>query len=201
MQTGDLFRDSLGPEALGADLIPYLWPTFFAIYPNDRDLPRIVDWQRRVCAGLTRCSFRPAKLLHVSVVECGKPKRRLRPLREALEEAASRFSFPAFEITFDTTWRFGKDGRACVALADAPSQERFDALRIALADALRHVGLFVHRSRQAAHLTLGYVDSLPDERIPIEPFGFRAPAVDLVASETGRSHHAHLERWPLDDGL
>ena len=197
----DLFPDSLRPEALGGDLVPYLWPTFFAIYPDEHDLPRVVDWQRHVCIGRAHCVFRPAELLHVSVAECGKPGRRLRPLREAFEEAASHFSFPAFQVTFDAIGRFGKDGRACVALANAASQDRFDALRAALADALRHAGLFVSRGKHAAHLTLGYADGLPDGSVATEPFGFRAIALDLVASETGRSRHQHLERWPLVDDL
>lgn len=195
----DLFPETWRPESLGADAIPCLHPTFFAIYPGERDLPRVVNWQRGICReGVAPIVMRPSEILHVSVAECGKPKQRLRPLPEALSEAARHFSFPAFDLVFDSVARFGKDGRACVAVADAASQEIFGGLRTAIADAQRRVGMFVSRGRCEAHLTLGYGDGLPAERRSIEPFGFRVVAVEFVASEWGKSHHEHLERWALD---
>lgn len=196
----DLFPNSLQPKALGSDAIFYLWPTFFAIYPDMRDFPRILEWQRHICSRYTGIVRRPAKLLHVSVADCGNPKKRLQPMRDAFEHAAFRFSFPAFDIRFDALGRFGKDQDALVAQADAASQQRFDELRTALADALRHGGLLASRGKHHAHLTLGYAKDLLNECIPLEPFEFRVAAIDLIASDIGNSHHEHLERWQLTDG-
>ena len=197
---GDLFPESQRPDSLGADVIPYLYSTFFAVYPEERDLPRVVDWQQSICRqSSVPIAMRPPKVLHVSVAECGKPKQRLRPLPDALSEAAHHFSFPAFDLVFDSVARFGKDGCACVAIADAASQAIFGGLRTAIADAQRRVGMFVSRGRCEAHLTLGYGNGLPVKRRSIEPFGFRIAAVEFVASEWGKSHHEHLVRWALDE--
>ena len=193
----DLFPETWRPESLGADAIPCIHATFFAIYPEARDLPRVVEWQRNICRQ-EGAVIRPPEILHVSVAECGKSKRRLRPLPKALSEAAHHFSFPAFDLVFDSTARFGQDGRACVAVADAASQEVFGGLRIAIVDTQRRVGMFASRGKCEAHLTLGYGDGLPVERRSIEPFGFRVAAVEFVASEWGKSHHEHLVRWALD---
>ena len=194
----DLFPESLQQEALGADLIPYLRPVFFAIYPAESDLPRIADWQRRLCRQRhPAIAPRPLKLLHVSVADCGKPKRKLRSLRAAIEDAGRHFSFPAFDLEFDATARFGADQQAYVAVVDAAGQEVVHGLRMALADAQRRVGFFVSRGAQQAHLTLGYGDELPESPTPIRPFGFRAASVDLVMTDTGRSRHLQLASWPL----
>ncbi|HJR14464.1 MAG TPA: 2'-5' RNA ligase family protein [Rhodanobacteraceae bacterium] len=194
----DLFPETWLPESLGADAIPCLWVTFFAIYPATRDLPRVVDWQRRICSQeAAAVDTRLPEILHVSVAECGKPKQRRQPLPNALAEAAHHFSFPAFELVFDSVARFGREGQACVAIADAESQEKFADLRIALANAQRHAGIFVSRAKCEAHLTLGYGNRSPMERRSIEPFGFRVAAIEYVASEQGKSHHEHLVRWAL----
>jgi len=196
---GDLFPESQRPDSLGADVIPYLYSTFFAVYPEERDLPRVVDWQQSICRqSCVPIAMRPPKVLHVSVAECGKPKQKLQPLPDALSEAARHFSFPAFDLVFDSIARFGKNGHACAAIADAASQEIFAGLRTAIADAQRRVGMFVSRGRCEAHLTLGYGDGLPVERRSIEPFAVRVAAVEFVASEWGKSHHEHLVRWAMD---
>lgn len=195
----DLFPETRRPQSLGADAIPYLCSTFFAIYPEKRDVPRVVEWQRSICGqGSAPLAMRPANVLHVSVAECGKPQRKLQPLPDAMSAAARHFSFPAFELVFDSVARFGNHGRACVALADAASQAIFGDLRAAIADAQRHVGMFVSRGRSEAHLTLGYGEESALERRSIEPFGFRVAAVEFVASEWGKSNHVHLVRWALD---
>lgn len=194
----DLFPETWRPESLGADAIPCLWVTFFAIFPAKRDLPRVINWQRSICrreAGAIE--MRPPTVLHVSIVECGKPKQRRKPLPDALTEAARHFSFPAFDLVFDSVARFGKDGRACVAVADAASQEKIADLRTALANAQRRVGIFLPRGKCEAHLTLGYGDRCSTERRSIEPFGFRVAVVEYVASEQGKSHHEPLVRWVL----
>lgn len=194
----DLFPDSLHSEALRDDIRPYLRLVFFAIYPADEDRLRIAELQKRLCAGLPFAVIRrPARLLHVSVAACGRPSRKRQSLRDALREAARHFSFEPFDLTFDTTARFGQDGRAFVAIADEASQRRINELRIALADAQRWAGLLGSRANHVAHLTLGYGDKLPDTRQPIAPFGFRVSAVDLVESKTGQSKHVRLDRWPL----
>lgn len=196
----DLFPETWRPESLGADAISWLWVTFFAVYPAEHDLARVVDWQRSICRQeAAPIVMRSSRILHVSVAECGKPKQRLQPLPNALAEAAHHFSFPAFELVFDSVVRFGKDGRACVAVADAASQGMFAGLRTAIADAQRRAGLFVSRGKCEAHLTLGYGDRSRVERRNIEPFGFRVGAVDFVASQWGASHHEHYERWMLDE--
>lgn len=194
----DLFPDSLRPEALRDDILPYVYPVFFAIYPADVDRLRVAEWQKRLCFGLhSAITLRPHELLHVSVAECGKPKQKRKPLLGALAEAARHFSFPAFDLVFDSVARFGKDGRACVAIADAASQQPFESLRTAIVNAQRWAGLMASRGIQVAHLTLGYGDNLPDTRQSIPPFGFRVCAVEVVMSETGQSRHERLQRWPL----
>lgn len=196
----DLFPETWRPGSLGADAIPHLWVTFFAIYPAEHDLARVVDWQRSICRQeAAPIVMRPSKILHVSVAECGKSKQRLQPLPNALAEAARHFSFPAFELVFDSVARFGKDGCTCVAVADPASQGMFAGLRTAIADAQRRAGIFVSRGKCEAHLTLGYGDRSRVERRNIEPFGFRVGAVDFVASKWGVSHHEHCERWVLDE--
>lgn len=195
----DLFPETWRPESLGPDAIPCLWPTFFAIHPEQGDLPRVIAWQRNTCRQETvPVVARPPRTLHVSVAECGKPRQKRRSLPDALAEAARHFSFPAFELVFDSVARFGKDGCACVAVADAASQEKFAGLRVALANAQRHAGVFVSRGRCEAHLTLGYGGQAPMERRNIEPFGIRVAAVEYVASEHGESHHEPLVRWALN---
>lgn len=139
----DLFPETWRPESLGADAIPCIHATFFAIYPEARDLPRVVEWQRNICRQ-EGAVIRPPEILHVSVAECGKSKRRLRPLPKALSEAAHHFSFPAFDLVFDSIARFGQDGRACVAVADAASQE----------------------VRRPAHCDRGHTASRRDVRLP-----------------------------------
>ena len=194
----DLFPDSFHPEALRDDILPFLHPVFFAIYPADEDRPRIAEWQKQLCFGLrSAIALRPLELLHVSVAECGKPKQKRKPVLDALQEAARHFSFQSFDLTFEATARFSRDGRAFVAIADEASQQRVNELRIALADAQRWAGLLGSRGNHAAHLTLGYGDTLPEERRPIPPFRFHVGAVDLVESNTGQSEHIHLDRWSL----
>lgn len=197
----DLFPEALHPEALRDDILPYLRPVFFAVYPADEDRPRIAEWQQRLCAGLpSAIALRPIELLHVSVAACGRPGRKRQSLRDALREAARHFSFQPFDLTLETTTRFGQDGRAFVAIADESSQRRVDELRIALADAQRWAGLLGSRGNHIAHLTLGYGDGLPEERRSIRPFRFHVGAVDLVMSNTGRSEHVRLDRWVLRCG-
>lgn len=194
----DLFPESMHPEALQGDVLPYLGPVFFAIYPADEDRPRMAEWQKRLCADLpSAISPRPVGLLHVSVAACGRPGRKRQPLQGALREAARHFSFQPFDLAFDATARFSQDGRACVAIADEAGQRRVSELRIALADAQRWVGLLGSRGNQVAHVTLGYGDELPEERRPISPFRFHVGAIDLVMSHTGHSEHIRLDRWSL----
>src|SRR5690348_12838204 len=194
----DLFPQSRRPESLGADAVPYLWPTFFAIYPTRQDLPHLLDWQQRICAqGNGPIAATRPKLLHVSLSECGTPKQKRQTLPDALAEAARYFSFPAFDLVFDSVAQFGKDGCACVAVADAASQKVFEGLRAAVANAQRRIGMFVSRGKHEAHLTLGYGEGLQLDRRNIEPFAIRAEAVEFVASDRGKSHHEHLARWPL----
>lgn len=194
----DLFPESLQPEALRDDILPYLRPVFFAIYPSNEDRPRLADWQKRLCAGLSPAiTPRPAGLLHVSVAACGRPVRKRQPLRDAVREAARHFSFQPFDLAFETAARFGQDGRAFVAIADESSQRRVDELRTALADAQRWAGLSGSRGHQVAHLTLGYGDNLPEGHRPIPPFRLHVGAVDLVVSDTGHSEHVPLDRWVL----
>lgn len=195
----DLLSGTRIPETFEAGGIFSSGPVFFAIYPAAEDVPRVVDWLegvRRQYAPMVE--LRPPELLHVSVAECGRPKRQRQALADAFAEARRHFSFPAFDIAFNAIARFGKDGRACVACADVAGQEAVQGLRIALADAQRHAGLFISRGSQDAHLTMGYGTGLPAERRGIPPFGFRVCAVDLVVSRTGRSIHRHLQRWSLD---
>ena len=174
----DLFPETWRPESLGADAIPCLWVTFFAIFRAKRDLPRLINWQRSICrreAGAIE--MRRPTVLHVGI--------------------ARHFSFPAFDLVFDSVARFGKDGRACVAVADAAGQEKIADLRATLATAQRRVGIFLPRGKCEAHLTPGYGDRCSTERRSIEPFGFRVAAVEYVASEQGKSHHEPLVRWML----
>lgn len=195
----DLFPGTRDPEALGTDGMLHAHPVFFAIYPAEADLSRVAGWQARILGEhAPRMTSRRKEVLHVSVAECGKPKRRRQTLQQALDEAERHFSFPAFDIAFDAIARFGRDGRACVACADKTGQDAIQRLRIALADAQRHAGLFVSRASQDAHLTLGYGDALPQQRLTIPPFGFHVAAVDLVVSEVGHSRHRLLKRWVLD---
>lgn len=194
----DLFPESLHPETLRDDILPYLRPVFFAIYPADEDRPRIAEWQKRLCADLSSAvTLRPVGLLHVSVAACGRPGRKRQSLQDALQEAARHFSFQPFDLAFEATACFSQDNRAFVAIADEASQRRINELRIALADAQRWAGLLGSRGNQVAHLTLGYGDNLPEERRSIEPFRFHVDAVDLAMSDTGRSEHIQLDRWLL----
>src|SRR5690348_14847443 len=96
----DLFPDSLQPEAIGFDAVPYLAPVFFAIYPSSDDLPRVAAWQKRLCRQLEipQIALRPAGLLHISVAACGTSRRRRQPLAEALRSAQDRFVHPAFDV-------------------------------------------------------------------------------------------------------
>jgi 2'-5' RNA ligase len=198
VSSGELFPETWRPESLGPDAIPYLWPTFFAIYPAKCDLFQLIDWQRSICQRETAVVHkRPPNLLHFSVVECGKPKQKRQPLPEALAEAQRYFSFPAFDMVFDSVAHFGRADRAVVAVANVASQEMFKGLRTAVADAQRRAGIFASRGKHEAHLTLGYADGIPKERRNIEPFRFRVDAIELVASDRGKSHHERLERWPL----
>ena len=192
----DLFPELLQPEALQDDILPFLHPVFFAIYPADEDRPRVAKWQKQLCAGLSSAIvLRPIELLHVSVAACGRAGRKRQSLRDALHEAAQHFSFRPFDLTFEATTRFGENGRAFVAIADEASQRQIDELRIALADAQRWAGLLGSRGHQVAHLTLGYGDNLPEDRRSIPPFRFHVGAVDLVESKTGQSEHVLWDRW------
>jgi 2'-5' RNA ligase len=196
----DLFPESLKPEAIGFGAIRDVAPVFFAIYPSADDLPRVLAWRQRICAqrDVPSIAPRPDELLHVSVAEAGVPRRLREPLEVALRLAAECFSYPPFELTLDAlAGGFGRDGRALVALADASGTNSVNGLRVALADAQKPFGLSANRGASAPHLTLGYGDGLPDERRAIEPVSFRVEAVDLVASNVGKSEHLHLARWFL----
>src|SRR5690242_6780648 len=195
----DLFPYSLQRGAIGFDAIPHLAPVFFAIYPSSDDLPRIAAWQKRLCRQLEapKIALRPAGLLHISVAACGASRRRRQPLAEALRRAQDRFVHPAFDVTLRATTRFGGDGRAFVAVADAAGTDAVHSLRIALANAQSPLGLKGSRAKSEAHLTLGYGDRLPDERRSIEPMRFRVETVDLVLSHVGESQHTLLARWRL----
>ena len=197
----DLFPESFQPEALQDDILPYLRSVFFALYPADGDKPRVAAWQKQLCTGVSSAiSLRPARLLHVSVATCGRPVSTRQHWRDALREAARHFSFQPFDLTFETTTRFGQDGRAFVAIADEASQRRVNELRMALADAQRWAGLLGPRGNHVAHLTLGYGDHLPEECRSIPPFHLHVGVVDLVMSDTGHSGHVPQDRWLLRQG-
>ena len=195
----DLFPASLAPDAIGFDAIRHMAPTFFAIYPPAKDLPRIVEWQQRVCRQfkLPCITPRPPHLLHVSVAACGTSKQQRQPLDAALKSAAECFSCPSFELTLEVSARFGGDDRAFVVVADVAGARHVHELRLALADAQKPFGLSGSRGMSEPHLTLGYRDNLPAERRPVEPISFRVEAVDLVVSNMGHSEHLHIARWPL----
>lgn len=199
MDGDDLFPASLAPDAIGFDAIRLFGPTFFAIYPSARDLPRIVEWQNRIFRqlGLSGVTPRPREILHVSVAECGKSKQQRQPLDVALKLAAERFSYPSFELVLEASARFGSDDRALVVVADAAGTRDVHGLRLALADAQKPFGLSGSRGMSEPHLTLGYRDNLPTERQQVEPISFRVEAVDLVVSNVGHTEHIHQARWPL----
>lgn len=199
MEGDDLFPDSLEPDAIGFDAIRLFGPTFFAIYPSAQDLARMVEWQKRVVRqlGLSGVTLRPPEILHVSVAECGKSKQQRQPLDVALKLAAERFSYPSFELTLETSARFGGDDRALVVVANTAGARDVHGLRLALADAQKPFGLSGSRGMSEPHLTLGYRDNLPVERQSVEPIRFRVEAVDLVVSNVGHTEHLHQVRWPL----
>jgi 2'-5' RNA ligase len=194
----DLFPDTLQPEAIGFGAVRQAAPCFFAIYPDEVDLPRIVEEQLRLCRRLRapRVVPRPPEILHVSVAECGVPRRLREPLEIALRRAGKRFSYPAFELTLEATGCFGADN-AFVAIADEASSQWVNGLRNALADAQEPFGLTCKRGSAISHLTLGYSAQLPAKRVPIPPIRFRVKAVDLVISHKGHTKHSHLDRWEL----
>jgi 2'-5' RNA ligase len=196
----DLFPATLAPDAIGFDAIPTIAPTFFAIYPSTHDLPRIVEWRKRIFRqlGLTDVNPRPSEILHVSVVECGKSRQQRQPLDVALKLAAERFSYPSFELTLEVSARFGSDDRALVVVANAAGMRDVHGLRLALADAQKPFGLSGSRGMSEPHMTLGYRDNLPVERQSVEPISFRIEAVDLVVSNLGHTEHLHQARWSLD---
>lgn len=199
MEGDDLFPSSLAPEAIGFDAIRSIAPTFFAIYPSAQDLPRIVEWRKRIFRqlGLSGVIPRPSEILHVSVAECGKPKQQRQPLDLALKLAAERFSYPCFELTLEASARFGSDDRALVVVADVAGMRDVHGLRLALADAQKLFGLAGSRGASESHMTLGYRDNLPVERQAVEPISFRVEAVDLVVSNFGHSEHLHIGHWLL----
>lgn len=195
----DLFPDAPPPQPPGEDGPSDHDPVFFAIYPAHDDMLRAREWQEGVCRRhVPGIALRPREILHVSVAGIGRPKQRRQAWADVLAEARRHFSCPAFDIAFDAIARFGAQGRAFAACADAASQMAVRRLQIALADAQRHAGLFESRGRRKAHLTLGYGDGLPTERIAVPRFGFRVAAVDLVVSKVGRTEHVHRDRWILD---
>jgi RNA 2',3'-cyclic 3'-phosphodiesterase len=195
----DLFPDTLQPEAIGFGAVRQAAPCFFAIYPDEVDLPRIVEEQLRLCRtlGSTHAVPRPPGILHVSVAECGVPRRLREPLEIALLRARERFSYPAFELTLEATGCFGAGHDAFVAIADVQSSRLVDELRNALADAQQPFGLTCKRGPAISHLTLGYGAPLPAKGAPIPPIRFRVKAVDLVISHPGHTKHSHLNRWEL----
>ncbi len=195
----DLFPEIFEPDNIGLAGVRLYAPIFFAIYPDATVLPAILESRRRLVRelGLRKFAARPAGLLHVSIAECGKPSRLRQPLELALLAAFERFSFPAFDIRLDKRARFGVDDRAFVLVADEATQATMHGLRNALADAQQSCGLTGKRTVVVPHLTLGYCDELPDERVPVPPVTFRATAVDLVVSNQGHSEHLLLARWSL----
>jgi 2'-5' RNA ligase len=196
---GDLFPGSLDPHAIGFGALRFMAPVFFAIYLPEKDQPRFVEWQRRVCGSIApqHVALLSSSLQHISVAACGTPKRQRQPLEVALGLAAERFSCPPFELTLLAAARFGKEGRALVAVTDEVGTQRVHRLRLALADAQKPFGLSGSRGMSESHLTLGYGDDLPIERRAIEPISFQVDAVDLVVSNVGHSEHLHLARWLL----
>jgi 2'-5' RNA ligase len=194
----DLFPNSLLPEELGFDVAPLFWPLFFALYPREDDLPRVVDWQCGLCRRYRpELDLRSPELLHVSVEEWGRRGHRRQPLRDAIAVAEQYFAYPSFEITFIATVPFGAGGNALVAIADSAGNRTVDGLRNALADAQEYAGIEARRGRKQAHMTLGYFRKPGVEGGPIEPFGFKVAAVDLVLSNRGHGEHMHLARWRL----
>lgn len=190
-EVGDLFPDTLQRSAVG--------PRFFALYPDARELPEIIERQLRLCRELAPGSItpRPSWMLHVSAALCGTPRRLRHSMEEALRRAQEAFCFPAFDVVLDSVACFGSDGTALVVVADEASQQRVNELRVALADAQRGAGLSGSRGNHVAHLTLGYGENLPGERRSIAPLRFHVGAVDLVMSNTGKSEHIRLGRWLL----
>jgi 2'-5' RNA ligase len=196
---GDLFPGSLDPRAIGFGAVRFVAPIFFAIYLPAEDQPRFVEWRRRVCCPIAppHVELLPPSLLHISVAACGTPKQQRDPLEVALRSAAQHFSCSPFELTLRAIMRFGKGGRAFVALTDEVGARHVHRLRLALADAQRPFGLSGARGIREPHLTLGYRDDLPAERREIESISFHVNAVDLVVSDVGHSEHLHLARWLL----
>lgn len=195
----DLFPESLEPGGIGLAGAWRFAPIFFAIYPEADAHPLLLEARHRLVRtlGVRKFSARPAELLHVSVAECGKPARLRQPLELALRAASGRFSFPAFDIVLETSARFGRDDRACVLVADQATGRVVHGLRNALADAQQPYGLVGERTVMAPHMTFGYCDGLPEERLPVPTVRFRATAVDLVISNQGYSEHLRVARWPL----
>lgn len=193
----DLFPDSLDPDHLGFDVVPLLYPTFFAIYPQVPDIPRLKVQQSALCrAAGRRVAARPGEILHVSLVGVSSLRRRTTSLERALQKAAVDFDFPRFEMHFDRLAAFGSDGRALVAVADDDAQHQVRLLNGILRRLLALAGMSSPSSVGVAHMTLGYGDMAGLELGPIEPFGFEVSGIDLISSLQGKTIHKHLAHWP-----
>jgi 2'-5' RNA ligase len=187
-------RSDVGVAGLAASVA-----SFFALYPDAKELPEIVERQLKLCRELAPSGgivARPSWMLHVSVALCGAPRRLRCSVEEALRRAREALDFPAFDAVLDSTACFGGDGTAFVAVADTNTTAMVHGLRRALADAQRPLGLVGERSETVPHLTLGYGKRLLDRKQAIRPVRFRAREVCLMTS-TRHSEHRCVARWPL----
>lgn len=154
--------------------------------------------QSRTDPGLRGTAIRPDRL-HITLIHVGDYARALPgSVVEAVRQAASALSTPAFDITLDRVSSFsGAPGKHPHVLLGDRGVEALRAFRNDLLTAVIRQGVKpLSRQDFNPHVTLSYADRRLPER-PIRPISWRAEEFVLIHSEVGRSIYHTLGRWPL----
>lgn len=154
--------------------------------------------QSRTDPGLRGAAIRPDRL-HITLIHVGDYARALPgSVVEAVRQAASALTTPAFDITLDRVSSFsGAPGKHPHVLLGDRGVEALRAFRNDLLTAVIRQGVKpLSRQDFNPHVTLSYADRRLPER-PIRPISWRAEEFVLIHSEVGRSIYHTLGRWPL----
>lgn len=175
---------------------------FFAVRPDDQARSAIADAAARFRKAQRVSGVAvPLDSLHLSLCPMGRPERLRQPLEQALLAAGAEVRATGFLATLDAAMRcISRDGQfPFVLCADHATTQAALALRKAIADAQRRVGLQVGGvSSFHPHVALQFGPAIDAIEESITPIQWHAREFLLLRSFFGQSRHEVIGCWPLE---
>lgn len=174
---------------------------FFAVRPDDQARSAIAHAAARFRKAQRISGIPvPVESLHLLLCPMGRTELLRQPLEQALLAAGAAVESAGFVVTLDTAMRCIVTGGQFpfVLCADSVSSRSVLALRKAIAEAQRQVGLHVGGvSSYLPHVALQFGPAIDAIEESITPIQWHVGEFLLLRSFFGHSQHEVIGRWPL----